>query len=224
MDPADEFNSPYVYVGNNPVMLVDPDGRQAQNGAEKSNVFEDLLAGMFEKISDFSSLLNSLTNIPTDEDLSATEVVRNGSFVNNKNNKIIDGIEKSKQFNTAMSVVTENSLNVVHEYASTTNGVASGVALGTAWCPPASGTAMAIATGAGVVASGASIMNYMITGNNKYLYQASYDASTTLASFGAVSSLKFSSSLTSQNLLYLENTVGGTLGSMSSGIGLGINF
>lgn len=28
MDPADEFNSPYLYVGNNPVMLIDPDGRQ----------------------------------------------------------------------------------------------------------------------------------------------------------------------------------------------------
>lgn len=30
MDPADEFNSPYLYVGNNPVMLVDPDGRQVE--------------------------------------------------------------------------------------------------------------------------------------------------------------------------------------------------
>ena len=27
MDPADELHSPYVYVGNNPVMLIDPDGR-----------------------------------------------------------------------------------------------------------------------------------------------------------------------------------------------------
>ncbi|MCB0753140.1 MAG: RHS repeat-associated core domain-containing protein, partial [Ignavibacteriae bacterium] len=29
MDPADEFNSPYSYVGNDPVNLVDPDGAQA---------------------------------------------------------------------------------------------------------------------------------------------------------------------------------------------------
>jgi RHS repeat-associated protein len=29
MDPADEFHSPYVYVGGDPVNLVDPDGRQA---------------------------------------------------------------------------------------------------------------------------------------------------------------------------------------------------
>jgi len=28
MDPADEFHSPYSYVGNDPVNLVDPDGRQ----------------------------------------------------------------------------------------------------------------------------------------------------------------------------------------------------
>ena len=29
MDPADEFHSPYVYVGGDPVNLVDPDGRQS---------------------------------------------------------------------------------------------------------------------------------------------------------------------------------------------------
>ncbi len=28
MDPVDEFNSPYVYVGNNPVNAVDPDGME----------------------------------------------------------------------------------------------------------------------------------------------------------------------------------------------------
>jgi len=28
VDPADEFNSPYVYVGNNPVMYIDPDGKE----------------------------------------------------------------------------------------------------------------------------------------------------------------------------------------------------
>ena len=29
MDPADQFHSPYLYVGNNPVLLTDPDGAQA---------------------------------------------------------------------------------------------------------------------------------------------------------------------------------------------------
>jgi hypothetical protein len=28
VDPADEFHSPYVYCGNNPVNFVDPDGKQ----------------------------------------------------------------------------------------------------------------------------------------------------------------------------------------------------
>jgi RHS repeat-associated protein len=30
IDPADEFYSPYVYCANNPVMLVDPDGRETK--------------------------------------------------------------------------------------------------------------------------------------------------------------------------------------------------
>jgi RHS repeat-associated protein len=30
MDPADEFHSPYVYVGGDPVNLVDPDGRASE--------------------------------------------------------------------------------------------------------------------------------------------------------------------------------------------------
>lgn len=29
MDPADQFHSPYTYVGGDPVNLIDPDGRQA---------------------------------------------------------------------------------------------------------------------------------------------------------------------------------------------------
>ena len=28
VDPADEFHSPYVYVGNNPIGAIDPDGRE----------------------------------------------------------------------------------------------------------------------------------------------------------------------------------------------------
>jgi len=34
MDPADQFHSPYTYVGGDPVNLIDPDGRQAVAGPE----------------------------------------------------------------------------------------------------------------------------------------------------------------------------------------------
>jgi hypothetical protein len=44
MDPADEFHSPYVVVGGDPVNLVDPDGRQScditlwgENGSSVTN-------------------------------------------------------------------------------------------------------------------------------------------------------------------------------------------
>ena len=35
MDPADEFHSPYVYVGGDPVNLVDPDGAQAWRASNR---------------------------------------------------------------------------------------------------------------------------------------------------------------------------------------------
>jgi len=35
MDPADEFYSPYVYVGGDPINLVDPDGRQSETVQEQ---------------------------------------------------------------------------------------------------------------------------------------------------------------------------------------------
>jgi RHS repeat-associated protein len=49
MDPADEFHSPYVYVGADPVNLIDPDGRQAAapgcdgNGPTVCNTTYDIL-------------------------------------------------------------------------------------------------------------------------------------------------------------------------------------
>jgi RHS repeat-associated protein len=41
MDPADEFNSPYVYVGNNPINLIDPDGAQIVHANNNSDMFKN---------------------------------------------------------------------------------------------------------------------------------------------------------------------------------------
>jgi len=45
MDPADEFHSPYVYVGGDPVNLLDPDGRQTAAARYNNNREEQLLEG-----------------------------------------------------------------------------------------------------------------------------------------------------------------------------------
>ena len=37
VDPVDEFHSPYVYVANNPIMLIDPDGSEVASVFNKSN-------------------------------------------------------------------------------------------------------------------------------------------------------------------------------------------
>jgi RHS repeat-associated protein len=46
VDPAEQFASPYVYCGNNPIGLVDPDGRLARFGGSRSvrNELFDLLS------------------------------------------------------------------------------------------------------------------------------------------------------------------------------------
>ena len=39
VDPAEQFASPYVYCGNNPIGLVDPDGRVYQEAANRAKSF-----------------------------------------------------------------------------------------------------------------------------------------------------------------------------------------
>ncbi len=56
IDPADEFHSPYVYCANNPVMLVDPDGKWTTSFNEENNTVSttaeenDNLAGLYSQL------------------------------------------------------------------------------------------------------------------------------------------------------------------------------
>lgn len=45
MDPADEFHSPYTYVGGDPVNRIDPDGRQATSAHIKQDISNEAHLG-----------------------------------------------------------------------------------------------------------------------------------------------------------------------------------
>ncbi len=76
VDPADEFNSPYTYVGNNPVNLVDPDGTQS-DAPNVSGIPIDVIELMFQAYMDrisqppvdlYASLSSAIDNILRDND------------------------------------------------------------------------------------------------------------------------------------------------------------
>ncbi|MBN2426287.1 MAG: hypothetical protein JXR46_11450 [Calditrichaceae bacterium] len=49
VDPADEYHSPYVYVGNNPINFIDLDGRSTWTiGGYVLKVIEDAFKGIFD--------------------------------------------------------------------------------------------------------------------------------------------------------------------------------
>ncbi len=55
VDPADEFHSPYVYVGNNPVNNVDPDGQKnehAENIAEVLMNYAPLYSSKYSRLAE----------------------------------------------------------------------------------------------------------------------------------------------------------------------------
>ena len=53
MDPADEFHSPYTYVGGDPVNLVDPDGRASESCPECAGGVYDAVSNEVGGIVDF---------------------------------------------------------------------------------------------------------------------------------------------------------------------------
>ena len=59
IDPADEFDSPYLYVNNNPIVLLDKDGCASElNDAEKAlieNIYWDAREKGIDDFSDFTT-------------------------------------------------------------------------------------------------------------------------------------------------------------------------
>jgi hypothetical protein len=87
MDPADEFNSPYIYVRNNPISIIDPDGAQSFDWFGIGVAVDDFLVSIFSKeaITENLNIEDSYANLTRSVNGGEQTIVENSARVNIEN-------------------------------------------------------------------------------------------------------------------------------------------
>ncbi|MBI2418681.1 MAG: RHS repeat-associated core domain-containing protein [Ignavibacteriales bacterium] len=131
VDPADEFHSPYVYVGNDPVNYVDPDGMES---IDPTLIFgeDGQFWGSFEDGNSFyTGIVENAKGNPIakgifNDNLDALSIIssKTGSLVKNVDGFNLNGVNLSFQSSV------ESTTSIASQYVSTMSDAYKGMSYG----------------------------------------------------------------------------------------------